>query len=181
MYGIINTSIEELVIEKFGAPIWEEVLLKSGVGKPIFLSNEAYDDAVTYQLAAATAEVVGISIETVLLEFGKWWILSTCQKRYGSMLKTGGGNLAEFLMGLPSFHDRVQLMYPKLSPPQFKIEKIVDQHYRVHYYSKRPALQEFMRGLLYGLAIYFNVEANVELMQSRNQGFDFEIFEISWN
>ncbi len=181
MYGIINTSIEELVIEKFGAPVWEEILLKSGIKKQIFLSNEAYDDAITYQLASATADVVGITIGDVLLEFGKWWILHTCQNRYGSMLKTGGADLAGFLMGLPSFHNRVQLMYPKLSPPEFKVEKLAEQQYILHYYSKRPALQEFMRGLLYGLGTYFKTEVAVQLLQSRDQGFEFEIFEISWN
>lgn len=181
MYGIINTSIEELVIDKFGVPIWEEILLKSGIQKQIFLSNEAYDDAITYQLASATADVVGISIGDVLSEFGKWWILHTCQNRYGSMLKTGGTDLAEFLMGLPSFHNRVQLMYPKLSPPEFKVEKMAEHQYKLHYYSKRLGLQEFMRGLLYGLATYFKTEATVQLLQSRDQGFEFEIFEISWN
>jgi len=181
MYGIINTSIEELVIHKFGNAAWDAILLRSGVSKQIFLSNEAYDDLITYQIAAATAEEAGLTIDEVLLEFGKWWILNTCQKRYGAMLKTGGGDLAEFLLGLPSFHDRVQLMYPKLSPPGFKIEQLKDRQFQVHYYSTRPALQEFMRGLLFGLAEYFKVEARVELKQSRNQGFTFEIFEISWN
>lgn len=181
MYGIINTSIEELVINKFGLTVWEEILLKSGVAKQIFLSNEAYDDAITYQLASSTADVVGMSIGEVLLEFGKWWILHTCQKRYGSMLKTGGGDLAEFLIGLPSFHNRVQIMYPKLTPPEFKVEKLEDQYFSVHYYSKRPALQEFMRGLLLGLASYYKVNATVHLLQSREQGFEYEIFEISWN
>jgi hypothetical protein len=180
MYGIINKSIEELVIDKFGEPVWEKILLNSGIEKQIFLSNEAYDDDITYQLAASTAEVVGISIGNVLLEFGKWWILDTCQKPYGSMLKTGGGNLAEFLIGLPSFHDRVQLMYPKLSPPAFKVEMISKKKYLIHYYSTRIALQEFMRGLLFGLATYFQVEATVNLIQSRNQGFEYEIFEIIW-
>lgn len=181
MYGIINTSIEELVINQFGKPVWEEILLKSGLPKKIFLSNEAYDDAITYQLATSTAEVVGITIGDVLLEFGKWWILHTCQHRYGSMLKTGGTDLAEFLIGLPSFHNRVQLMYPKLSPPEFKVDKLADKQFRVHYFSKRPALQEFMRGLLLGLATYFKVDATVDLIQSREQGFDNEIFDISWN
>jgi hypothetical protein len=180
MYGIINNSIEELVIDKFGVRVWEKILLQSGIGKQIFLSNEAYDDAITYQLAVTTADVVGITIGDVLLEFGKWWILHTCQHRYGSMLKTGGSDMADFLIGLPSFHDRVQLMYPKLSPPEFKVEKLADKHFRLNYYSTRPSLQEFMRGLLYGLAIYFKVEATVHLVQSRDEGYEFEIFEIGW-
>jgi hypothetical protein len=72
-------------------------------------------------------------------------------------------------------------MYPKLSPPEFKVDKLADKQFRVHYFSKRPALQEFMRGLLLGLATYFKVDATVDLIQSREQGFDNEIFEISWN
>ena len=55
MYGIINKAIENLVVEKFGVEKWEIIKLKSGINIDFFLSNEPYDDAITYKLAGAIA------------------------------------------------------------------------------------------------------------------------------
>ena len=72
------------------------------------------------------------------------------------------------------------LMYPKLTPPEFKVDNITDNSLWVHYYSKRQGLQEFVRGLLIGLAKMYEVKVNIELLQSRNYGSDHEIFKINW-
>jgi len=181
MYGIVNQSIEELVTINYGLQAWEEILIKSGIEKQIFLTNEAYDDSITYQLASCAAQVLGVGIGDVFFIFGKWWVMHTCKKSYASMMKTGGSNLSEFILGLPSFHDRIQLMYPKLSPPVFKVNKEADKHFLLQYFSKRLGLQEFMKGILFGLGEYFQEAVEVKLLQSRDNGFEFEIFEIKWS
>jgi hypothetical protein len=75
MYGLVNQAIQELVIEKFGQEVWEKVNLTSGVNIDRFLSNESYDDSVTYKLAQAVSEVAGITIGEVLMAFGEYWVL----------------------------------------------------------------------------------------------------------
>jgi hypothetical protein len=50
MYGIVNKAIEELVKENFGEEKWELIKIRSGVDVEFFISNEPYDDAITYQL-----------------------------------------------------------------------------------------------------------------------------------
>jgi hypothetical protein len=112
MYGIINKSIEELVIEKFGEHNWEEVKRQSGTDIDFFISNEPYDDAITYDLAIGISKVMNISLEAVLFTFGEWWILNTTKNKYGGLLKSGGNNLKEFLVNLPQFHNHIMLMYP---------------------------------------------------------------------
>lgn len=77
MYGIVNKAIEELVTENFGAAEWEAVKRKSGVDVDFFLSNEPYDDAITYKLAGAASEVLRLSVGQVLNAFGEWWVLKT--------------------------------------------------------------------------------------------------------
>jgi len=180
MYGIVNKAIQDLVTENFGADKWELIKDKSGVDVDFFLSNEPYDDDITYQLAGATSEIIGITVGQVLNAFGEWWILKTGQEKYGGLMKAGGNNLKEFLVNLPLFHNRIMLMYPKLTPPEFKVTDLTENSIHVHYHSKRDGLQEFVRGLLSGLGKMYEVETDIVLLQSRDDGNTHEIFKVSW-
>lgn len=180
MYGIVNKAIQDLITEKFGRDAWNQVKEKSGVDIDFFLSNEPYDDDITYKLAGAASEVLNISVGDVLQAFGEWWILKTGKEKYGGLMEAGGNNLKEFLVNLPSFHNRIMLMYPKLTPPEFKVSNIKENSIDVHYHSKREGLQEFVRGLLTGLSKMYNVEVNIKLIQSRDDGDTHEIFKVNW-
>ena len=180
MYGIINKSMEELVTTNFGPEKWENVLKRSGIEIDFFLSNEAYDDSITYQLAGAIAAETDLPLEKVLFLFGEWWILKTTLEKYGGLLQSGGNNLKEFLVNLPAFHNRIMLIYPKLTPPEFKVSEITDNSIWVHYFSKRAGLKDFVHGLLSGLAKLFTTKASIDLLQSRDEGQDHEIFKVSW-
>jgi hypothetical protein len=180
MYGIINKSIEALVIENFGIATWENVLEKSEIDTDFFISNEAYDDAITYKLANAIAIEKNISLSEVLIAFGEWWILRTTKEKYGNMIEAGGVNLRDFLVNLPLFHNRVMLIYPKLTPPEFKVSNIENQSIHIHYFSKREGLQDFVYGLLIGLGKLYATPTTVKLIKSRLNGESHEIFEVSW-
>jgi hypothetical protein len=180
MYGIVNKAIEELVVENFGQQKWEEVKECSGVDIDYFISNEPYDDDITFKLAMAVAEVMSLSISDVLRSFGEWWVLRTGKQKYSGMMEAGGSNLMEFLQNLPQFHNRVILIYPRLTPPEFSTSHIEDSSIWIHYRSKREGLQEFVFGLLSGLSKMYETPSTIELIQSRNSGSDHEIFKVSW-
>lgn len=180
MYGIVNKAIEDLVKKKFGEDKWHAIKERSGIDIDYFLSNEPYDDAITYKLAGAASEELGITVGQVLEAFGEWWVLKTGKEKYGGLMQAGGSNLKEFLINLPLFHNRVILMYPKLTPPEFKISDIEENSIHVHYFSKREGLQEFVRGLLSGLGKMYEVETQVELLQTRDNGSSHEIFKVTW-
>ena len=180
MYGIVNKAIQDLITENFGADKWEAIKEKSDIDLDFFLSNEPYDDAITYNLAIAASDVLGITVGQVLNALGEWWILKTGKEKYAGLMEAGGNNLKEFLVNLPLFHNRIMLMYPKLTPPEFKVSDVEENSIHVHYHSKREGLQEFVRGLMTGLAKMYSVEAGVELIQSRDDGNTHEIFKVSW-
>lgn len=180
MYGIVNKAIEDLITENFGADEWEAIKEKSGVELDYFLSNEAYDDAITYQLATAASAILGLSTGQVFNAFGEYWVLKTAKEKYGGLMEAGGKNLKEFLINLPVFHNRIMLIYPKLTPPEFRVTDIMDNSIHVHYHSKREGLQEFVRGLLNGLAKMYQTNVAIELIQSREEGNTHEIFKLTW-
>ncbi len=180
MYGIVNKAIEDLVTENFGFPAWESVKKQSGIELDFFVSNESYDDSVTYKLAMAASEVLKMPLEQVLIAFGEFWVLKTGKEKYGSLMEAGGNNLREFLTNLPNFHTRVSLIYPNLSPPEFKVTDSTEKSLHLHYFSHRPGLQEFVRGLLQGLGKMYNESIFIELIASRDNGSDHEVFRVSW-
>ncbi len=180
MYGIVNKAIEDLVKVNFGEDKWDAVKKRSGVDVDYFLSNEPYDDAITYQLAGAVSAEMEMPVEKVLEAFGEWWILKTGKEKYGGLMQAGGNNLREFLINLPIFHNRIMLMYPKLTPPEFQISHEEDNSVHVHYFSKRVGLQEFVRGLLSGLGKMYETPVVIELLESRDDGKNHEIFKVSW-
>ena len=181
MYGIVNKAIESLVVESFGQDKWNAVKETSGVDVDFFISNEPYDDAITYSLAFAISKETGISVGEVLCVFGEYWILKTGKEKYGNLLEAGGNNLKEFLLNLPAFHNRIMLMYPKLTPPEFMVSNVEEKSMYVHYFSKRAGLKEFVRGLLQGLGKLYDTPVQLELINDRDNGDNHEIFQVSWN
>jgi len=95
-------------------------------------------------------------------------------------MEAGGTNLKEFLVNLPVFHNRVMLIYPKLTPPEFKVSHVEETSIYIHYFSKREGLQDFVKGLLLGLGKMYETPVDVELLESRDAGQSNEIFKVSW-
>lgn len=180
MYGIVNKAIQDLVSENFGTPTWEAVLERSGLDIDFFISNEPYDDAITYRLAEAVSEETGLHLSDVFYAFGEWWVLRTSKEKYGGLMESGGSNLREFLVNLPMFHNRIMLIYPKLTPPEFKVSDLAESSIHLHYFSQRVGLQDFVRGLLSGLGKMYLTPVTVTLLGSRDSGASHEVFSVSW-
>jgi hypothetical protein len=161
MYGIVNKSIEDLVITNFGEEKWmllENVAVSTLI---FFISNEPYDDDITFKLAIAVSEEMNMSIGAVLIAFGEWWVMKTTSKKYPGLMNSGGINQKNFLVNLPVFHNRIMLIYPKLTPPEFKVSHI-ETNSISHYFSKREGLQEFVRGLLQGLGKLYGTVCGID-------------------
>ena len=180
MYGIVKKAIEDLVKSSFGEDRWEKVKERSGLEVDFFISNEPYDDDITFKLAGAVSEEMDISLDLVLQAFGEWWVLKTGKEKYGGLMEAGGNNLKEFLINLPIFHNRIMLIYPKLTPPEFKVSHQEDKSIHLHYFSQREGLQEFVRGLINGLGKMYNTPVEIELIESRMAGDTHEVFKVSW-
>ncbi|AMA50580.1 MULTISPECIES: heme NO-binding domain-containing protein [Flavobacterium] len=180
MYGIVNKAIQDLIISNFGEQKWNEIRNKSGINQDYFISGQSYDDDVTYKLANTTAKELNTTIDEVLTTFGEWWVLKTTQEKYQGLMESGGTSLKDFLINLPLFHNRVMLIYPNLTPPEFKVSDISEKSLNLHYFSVREGLQAFVKGLIQGLSISFKTPVKIKVIKSRNKGDTHEIFNISW-
>lgn len=96
------------------------------------------------------------------------------------MLESGGDNYKTFMLNLPAFHNRVMMMYPKLTPPEFKVTNVEDNSLHLHYFSKRKGLTAFVYGLMSGLGKFFNTTVNTEHLESVPSESTHEIIKVTW-
>lgn len=180
MYGIVNKAIRDLIVSDFGTEAWDAVKDRAGVDLEFFVSNEPYPDDISYRLVGAASEVLSMPAHDILVRFGEHWVLKTGAESYGALLKSGGASLREFLLNLPDFHARVALLYPQLQPPEFTCTDVTETSLRLHYFTQRPGLTDFVDGLLQGLGKLYDTPVSIELTASRADGADHDIFDVSW-
>ena len=180
MYGMVNRAIEEMLTSGHGADVWERVKVKAGVDVDVFISTEGYPDSITYDLVAASSDVLGISPAQVMEAFGEYWILETTQRGYRDLMSSGGATLREFLINLPNFHARLSMVFPHLAPPEFAVSDVAERSLRLHYMSERAGLAPFVKGLILGLAKMFETTATVELVAAKSDSTNHDEFAIRW-
>lgn len=181
MYGLVNKAVEQMVCSAHGEQMWERIRTLAGVEEDGFVSNESYPDDTTYKLVAAASEALATPAEDILRAFGEHWVLHTALESYGPMMRTNGKTLEEFLMRLPHLHNRVELIYPRLQPPQFTAKRLGPAEVEVHYSTARPAgLEPFVEGLLHGLGKMYSIPVEVSLLQDRRAGAEASIFLVRW-
>jgi len=180
MYGVVNKAIEDLVVSGHGIEKWEAVKTKAGVDVSVFVSNDPYPDELTYKLVGAACDVLGASRQDILIAFGEHWVMKTGLVHYGALMRSGGDTLSEFLVNLPHFHTRIQLIYPKLAPPEFECSDVQQRSLRLHYFTHRPGLSDFVVGLVQGLGQLYETPATARLLESKAEGADHDVFEVKW-
>jgi Haem-NO-binding len=180
MYGLVNRAIEQMVCQGHGEETWEKIKLAAGVDVDVFIGNEGYDDAITYQLVGAASAILEVPADQILEGFGRHWILRTAKEGYGYLLDAAGHNLPTFLCNLPTFHTRVKLLYPDLRPPLFECDEVAATSLRFHYRSSRDGLAPFVRGLLLGLGELFKISVTVQQLAAKAEGDDHDIFRVNW-
>jgi len=155
MYGLINSSLREMITQQFGEDQWKQVLKVSGVPEDSFLTMRSYDDEITFALAGAASEVLGAPVDTCLEMFGEHWVLETASKSYGKLMDATGEEMIGFLGNLDALHDRITSTFLDYVPPRFKVERLGDGHHQIDYISQRKGLTHFVVGLLRGLSNRF--------------------------
>lgn len=180
MYGMVNKAVKEMILLNHGPQKWEEVRSCAGLEIDEFISNEPYPDDVTYQLVGAASEVLGLSAQDVLIDFGRHWILVTAKHGYAELMQAGGNSFPDFLEHLPNFHTRVCMIFPNLNPPDFEVTHRTATSLRLHYHTSREGLTHFVIGLLEGLASFFETHIHIEILMRKDEGHDHDIFKIHW-
>lgn len=178
MYGLINQAVHDLIVSKFGQGAWNEIAARAGVGDSTFATMSKYPDDVTYGLVGAASQVLNLPAEQVLEAFGEYWTVYSAEQGYGHLLDFAGSNLVDFLTNLDEMHTRIQMMFPDLGPPSFRVSDVTDSSLRLHYFSSRPGLAPVAKGMVQGLGKRFGTPVDVHLERSREGGHDHDEFLV---
>ena len=173
MYGLLNKGIQKLVENKFGHPFWEQVKEEANVDQDHFVTLDAYDDRITYNLVAAISKLAGIDQAQFLFEYGEFWISFVLKEGYGDLLSFSGNTFAEVLLNVNELHTRLEYTHENLRPPSFKCEEINEHCLRFEYHSFREGLSNVVMGIIQGLGKHHEVLPEIEHTKARAEcGFD---------
>jgi hypothetical protein len=72
------------------------------------------------------------------------------------------------------------MLYPKLTPPEFKVSHIEERSIYIHYVSTRDGLKEFVRGLLSGLGKLYESPVETTDIPETELHQNKAIFKVTW-
>lgn len=162
MYGMINNAIKQFVIENSGENAWDEIRTKAGTPHS-FSAMLPFDDSITYKLVGEVAQLMQIEPDSLLKEFGRYWIRYAASSDYGPLLSTFGRDLKECLLNLNAMHDHMgATSFSEITPPRFIVTDKGNNCLEIAYYSRRQGLSPMVEGLLMGLSIHYDQPLRIE-------------------
>lgn len=177
MYGMVNRALQNMIIDEAGDAGWGSVCRRAGMEPPVFVSMDTYDDAITYALVGAASTELERDAGELLHALGLYWIRVTAAESYESIFHMHGSSLRGFLENLDQMHARLSLHFPEMRAPSFEVED-AEHGMHVRYWSDRPGLAPFVKGLLAGLCERFGEPYAVRHVGGRDDGRDHELFHL---
>ncbi len=159
MKGTIVKCLEGLILEKFGAPTWKQILTTSGMPESSFFTTTTnVPDADVVKMIGATATVLKITGEQAMEAFGEYWSTKyapSIYEVYFAKAKTA----REFLMSLDGVHVAMT-KNAGAQPPRFTY-KWTHERELVMTYSSARGLVALMPGLIRGVGKYYRETVDV--------------------
>lgn len=165
MYGLINDSLKNYVVNRKGSVFWKDLMHRHGLEVLDFSPMKQVKDAVTYDLVAIICEELDVDSHTLLVDFGRHWILNTTKDSFSLIMRASGDSLIEFLGNVNDLHSKISSTFLNYRPPQFTLQQIESNQYILQYSSHRPGLTDFVEGLLIGLAENFETDIVIDRIQ----------------
>ena len=169
MKGIVFTEFLELVEEKFGLEVVDEIIEKSQLkSQGIYTAIGTYEFSEMLQLLNHLSDNTGISIDNLLLVYGEH-LFSVLDKSYPSLMASYNDPI-EMLSSIENhMHVEVKKIYPEAELPTFEIEEKTENSLVMIYKSSR-AMHYFGLGLMNKTFEHFNSTASIVLEKIKENG-----------
>jgi hypothetical protein len=169
MKGIVFTEFLDLVEEKFGIEMVDEIILNSILeSEGAYTSIGAYNFSEMIQLLNHLSNKTGISIDNLLFIYGEHFF-SVIGKSYPGLLAVYKDPI-EMLSSIEShIHVEVIKIYPDAELPTFVVEEKSKNTLIMKYKSSR-AMHHFGLGLMNKTFEYFNTSAEIIVEKIKEDG-----------
>lgn len=160
MKGIIFTEFLEMVEEKFGYEVVDEIISKSELK-----SNGIYTSVGTYAREEMMVLVDHLHLKTgieeaVLYEVFGEYLFSSLMKSYGHMFVRIKDSFEMLQAVDQNIHLQVKMLYPEAELPKFEVSQLDDNTLKMIYKSERK-MADLALGLIRGCLSYFNEKAEI--------------------
>lgn len=175
MKGVVFIAINDMVEERFGIDVWEEVLQevnpKCG---GIYTSTEEYPDEEVIAFVLAISKKLSLETTEVTKVFGTF-LFGELNRKYDIFAKLSP-NLFDFLESIESvIHKEVRKLYDNPSLPTMECKLLGPCDLRMYYQSPRK-LCHLAEGLVLGAAEHYNEKIILSHVQCVHN--DDEICEL---
>lgn len=162
MKGIVFSEFIELVEDKFGFEMADEIIEKSNLPSGgAYTSVGTYDHQEMLELVTHLSEETGISVEDLVKTFGEH-LLVRFSEGYPIFFEAVD-NCFDFLDTIENkVHVEVKKLYPEAELPTFASSIESDKRMILTYTSKRP-FSALAYGLIKGSASYFDEDIVIEM------------------
>lgn len=169
MKGIVFTEFLELVEEKFGLEMVDNIITSSNLeSEGIYTAVGTYSFSEMLQLLQHLSKNTGISIDNLLLVYAEHFF-SVIEQNYPGLLATYKDPI-EMISSIENhIHVEVRKIYPDAELPTFEVVSKTKNSLVMIYTSSR-AMHHFGLGLMNKTFEHFNSTATIELEKIKEDG-----------
>lgn len=179
MKGIIFTTLNQMVEEKFGLEFWDKVLLDA---KPpsegIYTAGAFYSDAELFAIIGSISKISNIPVPDLVRSYGEYLFEKLAV--YFPELVPQSASLKEFLQSIDRvIHVEVRKLHPNAELPSLQYEDPAPDQLVILYKSPRK-LCMLAEGLMKGAAQHFNEKINITEPNCMHKDADHCRFELKF-
>lgn len=180
MKGIIFTEFLELVENKFGLEVVDQIIEQSkSPSNGVYTSIGTYDFSEMLGLLQALSEHSGLSIDDLLLTYAEHFF-SVLATSYPDLINTYKDPI-EMLSSIENhIHVEVQKIYPEAELPTFEILEKFDNKLVMIYKSSR-AMYSFGLGLMHKTFEHFDTTASISYEKLAEDGTEVKFSIVKTN
>ena len=169
MKGIVFTEFLELVEEKFGLEMVDNIITSSTLeSEGVYTAVGTYSFSEMLQLLTHLSENTGISIDNLLLVYAEHFF-SVIENSYPGLLATYKDPI-EMISSIENhIHVEVRKIYPDAELPTFEVVEKTENSLIMIYTSSR-AMHHFGLGLMNKTFAHFNATATIDLQKIKEDG-----------
>ncbi len=169
MQGSIYTSFSEMVIEKMGMSVWNELLaVVNPRSEGVYTNGMQYDDAEIMAFVSALSTITKIEASLLVRGFGEYLFIHLFNSSPANLSQMN--NLQDFLLCIDSvIHKEVKRVYPKAYLPTFECTE-ADNGDLVMFYQSKRKLCYLSEGLITGAAKHFDQVITIEHPECMHHG-----------
>ena len=183
MYGLILENFRCVILEKYGEPVWNKIVEKSGVRNHTFAMHKVYSEDIMGRLVQAAIEVTKQSNQEITENIGLHFLGFIGQYGYDRILKVLGRHMRDFLNGLDNLHEYLRFTYPKLKAPSFFCDDETEHGLKLHYRSSRKGFLYYVIGQIKAVGRFFyHIDVKVEVLEyTENKEGSDALFQLTFD